>query len=207
MATFLKSAILGVFCMGACMAGELLKLDKLTLKSGREYENVTVLEKADDGIKLSHASGIARVKFEDLPAEIVEQLGGFDPKKAEQARKNKAIVDAAVAKSQEAQESRAAQAALIESTREKLTQSAKKYFVKVIQAHENGALCRISITGDEWSEQNYFVEGASGMADNQTYQMTLVDTGKLLTYTSILGARKTVGKLEVLEYALKSLGK
>ncbi len=147
------------------------------------------------------------MKFEDLPGEIVDKLGGFDPKQAAEARKNKAAVNAALAKAQDAQEAKAAQEALIQLTKERMVQSAKKYFVKVIQAHENGALCRLSPNGDEWSEQNYYVEGASGMADGGTYGLTLVDTGTLLSYTSILGARKTVGKFEVLEYALKRLKK
>ncbi len=189
------------------MAGELLKLDKLTLKNGREYESVTVLEKADDGIRLSHAAGIARIKYEELPGDIVEKLGGFDPKKAAEFRKNRALSDTAVSKFQEEQDAKAAREALIESTKEQLTQSAKKYCVKVIQSQKTGVLCQLSATGDKWSDQNYFVEGVTDLADGGTYSITLVDTGELLTYTSILGARKTVGKFKVLAYALRCLNK
>ncbi len=49
-------AIVWVCCAGLGLAGELLKLDKLTLNSGREYEKVIVLEKEVDGIKISHHS-------------------------------------------------------------------------------------------------------------------------------------------------------
>ena len=52
---------------GISIAADLPKLEKLKLKSGREYEKVTVTEKRPDGISIAHESGTARIKFEDLP--------------------------------------------------------------------------------------------------------------------------------------------
>ncbi len=62
------------------------KLAVLKLKDGKEYSGVTITKRTADGISIMHESGTARVKFEQLPVDLVKQLGGFDPDAAAKAR-------------------------------------------------------------------------------------------------------------------------
>lgn len=62
------------------------KLAVLKLKDGKVYSGVTITKKTPDGIVIMHESGTARIKFEQLPDDLVKQLGGFDPAAAAKAR-------------------------------------------------------------------------------------------------------------------------
>lgn len=62
------------------------KIEKLTLRSGKEYLGVTVTEKRPDGVSVVHESGACRIKLEDLSDEAQSVLGGFDAKAAHEFR-------------------------------------------------------------------------------------------------------------------------
>lgn len=74
-------------------------LETLTTSKGRTYEKVQIREVTPAGIKIAHESGTATVPFQELPAALQKQLGGFDHKAAEAHRKEE---DAKV-RSQEAE--------------------------------------------------------------------------------------------------------
>lgn len=75
------------------------KLETLTTSKGRTYEKVQIREITPAGIKIAHDSGTATISFQELPAALQQQLGGFDHKAAEAHRKEE---DAKV-RSQEAE--------------------------------------------------------------------------------------------------------
>lgn len=66
-------------------AEPLLSLPTLKTIKGMEYTDVKVTQKQPDGIRITHANGIARIIYTDLPANVVEQLGGFDEAEAKAA--------------------------------------------------------------------------------------------------------------------------
>lgn len=71
-------------------AAEPVKLASLTTIGGSTYQDVTITDKLTDGIKIMHASGFAKIPAEQLPPEIVTQLGGFDAAAIEKFRKEEA---------------------------------------------------------------------------------------------------------------------
>jgi hypothetical protein len=79
-------AILLLLASCSALNAELLKLDELKTAKGRAYTEVVVTEKRPDGISIRHAGGTARIPFEDIPADIRKQLGGFDEGEAKEAR-------------------------------------------------------------------------------------------------------------------------
>ena len=93
----MKNAAILIFAAfaGIAIAGDPPKLEKLTLKNGRDYEKVTVTEKRPDGISISHDSGTARIKFEDLPEDVAAKLGGFNADDAAATRKKADAEEAA----------------------------------------------------------------------------------------------------------------
>lgn len=54
------------------------KFESLTTTKSRTYRSVTVREVTPSGIKIFHESGSATIHYEDLPADIQKELGGFD---------------------------------------------------------------------------------------------------------------------------------
>ncbi len=46
------------------------KISTLQLKNGRAYENVTVTKIDDEGVSIQHEAGLARVSFDQFPAEF-----------------------------------------------------------------------------------------------------------------------------------------
>ena len=60
-------------------------LGDVTLASGTVLKQAVVLKSEPDGLRLEHAHGVAKVKFEELP-EALRQQYGFDPARAEAFR-------------------------------------------------------------------------------------------------------------------------
>ena len=63
---------------------------------------MTITEKRPDGISIRHDTGTARIMFEDLPDQLAQELGGFDPEQAAKARDQQRIDDANHAAAEEA---------------------------------------------------------------------------------------------------------
>jgi tRNA A-37 threonylcarbamoyl transferase component Bud32 len=78
----LMKRILGWFLISsaASFAGDLTTLD------GTTYRNITVNRVEADGLVIKHAEGVGKVEFLNLP-EDVRRRYGFDPAKAEAAKK------------------------------------------------------------------------------------------------------------------------
>ncbi|HEY1121837.1 MAG TPA: hypothetical protein VGE67_09560 [Haloferula sp.] len=73
---------------------ELIKLDSLTTTRGKTYRKLIVRDITPSGIKIVHNGGTATLHYEEIPADLRERLGGFDPEEArlydeEQERKAK----------------------------------------------------------------------------------------------------------------------
>lgn len=59
--------------------------EDLKTVSGRNYSNITIKEITENGIRISHASGIAGIRFDDLPADFLKkhpEVQSVVPKKA-----------------------------------------------------------------------------------------------------------------------------
>ncbi len=67
-----------------------LALELRTL-SGRSYQNCRVLEVRADCIRITHATGVTSIDFEDLPEEV-RQRYHYDPAKGAEARQNNATI-------------------------------------------------------------------------------------------------------------------
>jgi hypothetical protein len=63
---------------------ELIRLEVLTTTRGKTYKKLTVRDVTPSGIKILHEGGTATLHYEELPADLRERLGGFDPEKAQQ---------------------------------------------------------------------------------------------------------------------------
>ncbi|WP_075088941.1 hypothetical protein [Verrucomicrobium spinosum] len=72
-----------------CQAETPAGWDLLKISTGKEYRSVKVSAVEPDGLRITHADGVARVPYEQLPAEIREAFA-FDPAKAELARVTRA---------------------------------------------------------------------------------------------------------------------
>lgn len=168
----MKIRALFTIALSSCImfAAEPVKLDKLTLKNGREYEKVTITEKRADGISISHESGTARIKFEDLPEDLTKQLGGFD---ADAAAKLRAETDAKEAAAR-AEIEKGMVANSIAATQTELAKNladSKWARLKIIEIKAGGALCKVSWfdrnaeTLPVYPEEIHFIEGVSPAAD------------------------------------------
>jgi len=179
-----------------------LKLEKLTLKNGREYQKVIVTEKRTDGISISHESGTARVNFELLPADVAENLGGgFAP---EDPKVRQAKIDAEKSQVQ----------------RQVDIGNSHECLVKVVQVTDEGSLCNILFLSDtilsggkfksvlrdpkysKFSVTPSLVLGLKGVTDGQTLSVRLVGRGTH-KYTTVIGAGATVKKYEQLPMSIK----
>lgn len=69
-------------------AAALVQAEDLTTRSGKEYKDIKVTGVEVDALKISHAAGLVRVPFEELPAELQSKYA-FDPAKMEKARAEK----------------------------------------------------------------------------------------------------------------------
>jgi type II secretory pathway pseudopilin PulG len=60
----------------------------LTLKNGDSYDNVFLKNHDPSGITISHSNGGRKIPYEELPADIQDELGGFDSQVAEAFRED-----------------------------------------------------------------------------------------------------------------------
>lgn len=81
-------SIFGLILLGcATLANaEQEKMDKLTTRDGREYNDVTIVSHDAVGIKINHAGGVGRIAFERLPLPLQKKYN-FDITKAEEQKK------------------------------------------------------------------------------------------------------------------------
>jgi hypothetical protein len=122
-------------------ADEPKKLGDLTI-DGKTYENANMTAKRADGISIMHDAGTARIPYEKLPEKLREELGGFDPEAAKEARteadrKEEAMlreIDAGV----KANEARGAK----EAATEALAASATRGVFSIDQVLDGGLLVR-----------------------------------------------------------------
>lgn len=62
----------------------------LVLKTGEKYESVIIREKTPGGLKIFHKAGPKEIPYENLPDEIIKQVGAFDKDAAIAYRLDKA---------------------------------------------------------------------------------------------------------------------
>jgi hypothetical protein len=110
------SVLLLFFSLSAwCLANE--HLDSLTTTDGITYKDVTLTKVEPDGLRIIHATGVAKVGFERLSPEIQKKYG-YDPakavafKQAEAARLEKIDVEQSKQELQQLIDDLAAKAAL-----------------------------------------------------------------------------------------------
>ncbi len=84
----MQTWLLTFFLVAAVFADDAPPFD-LTILSGKKYLGVTVTRVEGDAIAISHADGIARVFFADLPPELRTKYG-YDPNKAAAATAQRA---------------------------------------------------------------------------------------------------------------------
>jgi hypothetical protein len=124
-----------------------IKWETLTLRDGKTYRNVQILEKMPHGISIMFDNGAARIPYEKLSSQTQKELGGFDEQEAQEARKrdkarqaihrkNMMISDAKIKK-------RKMQIARDEKIKEMEKRASFPAQVKVIQTLDNGVLCKI----------------------------------------------------------------
>ena len=191
-----------MLCLLPALADEpALKLEKLTLKSGKEYQQVVVTAKRPDGISITYADGgLARIPFEQLPDDVAKQLGGFDPAAGKEAREKadtaEAATIAAIDRDMAVQGAKDATTKNEKKAADADKAASKNAVMLTIQVTNGGALCHlawISKTGvGGFSNSLSFVEGITG-ADDQRLQGVIVPAG-LFYYTTILGVEETVTK-------------
>ncbi len=70
---------------------KLTTLESLTTTKNRTYEKVEIREVTPSGIKIRHDAGTATIPYNELPANIQKQLGGFDPQAAEEHKNKEAM--------------------------------------------------------------------------------------------------------------------
>ena len=131
------------------LAEDPLKLDHLKLKTGKEYDKVVVTQKRPDGISIMHEGGTARIKFEELPDDLANTLGGFDKEAATKARADAdAQESAALAEIERGLEVMKKDAASKESYKA-LVAASRPAVLKVVQATPEGLLCHIAWFQDQ----------------------------------------------------------
>lgn len=220
-----------VLFLQSAFAGDIRAFPKLKLKNGREYEMVTVTDRRPDGISISHESGTARIKFEDLPDEVVKQLGGFDPVAATKARTKDDANEAAAR--EEIDRGLAVQgvAKQREADHKAIAEHAHPAVLQVVQATDAGVLCRIAWIEDQkqgtsakdsfgrdittwrtvpiltsFSEDFHLVTGISEAVDGAQLGVALVEAGTY-RYTKVNGAESTVKKWSAINGAVDASGK
>lgn len=217
MKTLPITALFILISSAICFAADLPKLEKLKLKTGREYEKVTITEKRPDGISIRHDSGTARIKFEDLPEDLAKRLGGFDPAAAVKARQEADAKEAAALAEIDRGMAEQGQQQQAAGDRKATVAASRPAVIKVIQATSGGALCRIAWFEDQkmgytgkdsfgrdtttykttpgltrFSEDFHFVTGVSTV-DGAELGVALVSAGTY-QYTTVAGAGSTIRK-------------
>jgi hypothetical protein len=76
-------------CARPALAEAPQQWELLKLPNGTEYSKAVLLAVEDDGIKISHANGVARIPHEKLPAELQERFP-VDVEKVKAARAKRA---------------------------------------------------------------------------------------------------------------------
>jgi len=211
-----------VLIAASVLHGEGKKLDSLTTKDGKTYEDVTVREVTPSGIKIFHKIGTATIQYEQLPEKLQEELGGFDGEKARAHRQELA----AKQRRNDEQTKRAIQrlrARQLDAEIKELEEAVKeptRLFVKQMLdgAALGNASFKIKVKREErtrrplggydvrttydwvwtnYSEETLYVEGLpSDLVDGDSWTGWTVGAGSH-SYTSALGARATVMKLRV----------
>lgn len=127
----------------ACSCIEPACADNITLSNGKIYTNIKVSRVEADGITITHAAGITKLFFWELPSEI-QQKYNYDPEKAREYNKQAQARQAALAAKQREAAIRMQKQAEYEAAHkelmEKIKQSATELVGRVQQITEDGAL-------------------------------------------------------------------
>ena len=90
MKAFLCLALLvGMACVPVAAVDAPREWGELKVAGGKVYKDVKLIKADDEALRVSHATGVARIPYEYLPVEMQEEFG-FDPVKAKAARKEQA---------------------------------------------------------------------------------------------------------------------
>lgn len=99
---FLFSAAL---LLGPAVASDPVLPAALTTLTGKNYTGVTLRAVEPDGVRITHDSGFAKIKFEELPEAVRAQFS-MDPEKAAAFRAEQQAEQAAAAKARAAERER-----------------------------------------------------------------------------------------------------
>jgi hypothetical protein len=119
------------------VAAQVYKLGDLKTVDGHDYHGVTVTEKSAEGIAVIHDSGVARLRWSEVPAET-QRLLGYDAT-AETAAQQKAAAEAA-----------AAQAKIKEAAARLSPQQLKSLLAKFVVYPSNNKAWQLTFT-DPWT--------------------------------------------------------
>lgn len=89
MKTFCILALSLACALSAAAAEPLNQWSSLKLSNGKEYTEAKLVALEEDGIKVSHSTGISRIPYEVLPKELQEQFA-FDPDRVQKVRAQRA---------------------------------------------------------------------------------------------------------------------
>lgn len=120
-----------------------IKFETLTTTGGVTYKSVTVRTVTAANIRIFHSTGATVIPYEELPVDVQQKLGGFDPEKAEEFRKDARKKQARMNKHLAEQEKRAAQIAKDRKKKKEVEEARgpKKWIIgKVLKVQENGVL-------------------------------------------------------------------
>lgn len=180
------SMLLLLLCLVTICAEELPKFDVLHVGT-KTYRAVKVTAVEPGGIRFTHESGAARVKFEELETEIRSKFT-FDPAEAKKFDQEREI-----------QRLEGVKAAMDAKSEQKMRGDAKKILThiegKVQQVLKDGLL----LSEVSWMEPGYKhrLDGAKvicspkGHADGEWIEADVYPAGTY-SYTTVLGAKRTV---------------
>lgn len=209
---------------------QLCVADDFTLTDGTEYKGVTVKRVEPDGIVVTTDSGITKLPFSKLPAEV-QTAHGFNPSSADEFKKQQqALQAAAYAKAAEDRKKAEIQAkqladvdaqqAAADAKQKTLKSTAASVRIKIIQVLPGGVLAdrmqeavvsssSASIGGGggaysyyERSGDVFYYEGVQNVAEGDGLDVVAGRDGTY-TYTDTSGASRTVQKWKILSQAPK----
>jgi hypothetical protein len=192
------------------------KIEKFTTKDGKEYIGVTITAVRPDGISIMHESGTARVSYQNIPDDLAEKLGGFDPELAKESRMAELRKIAAT----QAMLAREAAVKAEADAADKEFENARRGVATVKSVTEEGALCEIGwqmekvvtdardrkdafgrsytekkkrkVTVLTQEDQWIFIRGMAGVVDGDEVGVAVVPEIETYAYDAVSGARKTV---------------
>ena len=136
--------------------------------SGTKYENVTIKLVEPDGLSISHDAGLTKIPFAELGEELRAKYG-FDQKKAAQfTAANQETLKQKAAAQQKAAAEQQAQADQLKRT--------KKFDVQVVSVKGREAIVG-PLTSTEEIPQTIFVEGLTGVAGGEKYEIAAFRDG------------------------------